>query len=412
MDQEVVNSLGKLKLTKEEEEDIVLADSNGSEIFEECSLSLFGRLLSDRHQNLRALKNTLKAAWKMGSDLRIVEVGNNILQFKFGSRCQLEWVEKSGPWNFDNNLLLLCRWRKGLTSKNIRFSHSPFWVQIWGLPFENMTEAIGKDIGSKIGRVLEVDKRAMLADQAKFLRIRVEVQIDKPLRRGGGILRMMKVEDFGLILGRQYGEWLKVGGVLKVGGEEEKLKEQPVTEKGCSASMVVNGGTNEEGVAGSRRLPELVVGGRTEKEDGTVIMEEAAPLDMAKSPVTSNHGEQGEQVNWKKGVPEASDNELERAAHEGLNGIRTNLVKNERNGTESSRQGVSKVYGPVLSEVGKLSPLRIKETEGLSGEKRDGPVLKEIKGFKPKRLCKGEQEGGVILFAETAVTAEQHHLDK
>ena len=110
-----MNSLGNLKLTKEEEEDIVIANSNSSGIFEECSLSLFGRLLSDCHQNLRAIKNSLKAAWKMGSDLRIVEVGNNILQFKFGSRCQLEWVEKSGHWNFDNNLLLLCRWRKGLT---------------------------------------------------------------------------------------------------------------------------------------------------------------------------------------------------------------------------------------------------------------------------------------------------------
>nr|POE84848.1 hypothetical protein CFP56_76542 [Quercus suber] len=175
MDQEVVNSLGNLKLTKEEEEDIVIANNNSSGIFEECSLSLFGRLLLDRHQNLRALKNTLKAACKTGSDLKIVEVGNNILQFKFGSRCQLEWVEKGGPWNFDNNLLLLCRWRKGLTSKNISFSHSPFWVQIRGLPFENMTEDIGRDIGSKIGRVLEVDKRAIQADQAKFLRIRVKV---------------------------------------------------------------------------------------------------------------------------------------------------------------------------------------------------------------------------------------------
>ena len=121
----------------------------------------------------------------MGSDLRIVEVGNNILKFKFSSRYQLEWVEKSGPWNFDNNLLLLCRWRKGLTSKNINFSHSPFWVQIWGLPFENMTEEIGKDIGNKIGRVLEVDKRAMQANQAKFLRIRGKDPIEKPLHRGG-----------------------------------------------------------------------------------------------------------------------------------------------------------------------------------------------------------------------------------
>ena len=48
-----------------------------------------------------------------------------------------------------------------------------------------MTEVIGKDIGSKIGRVLEVDKRVMQANLAKFFRIRVEVPIDKPLCRGG-----------------------------------------------------------------------------------------------------------------------------------------------------------------------------------------------------------------------------------
>ena len=82
----------------------------------------------------------------MGSDLRIVEVGNDILQFKFCSKHQLEWVEKNGPWNFDNNLLPLGRWRKGLTAANITFSHTPFWVQAWGVPFELMTEETGRDI--------------------------------------------------------------------------------------------------------------------------------------------------------------------------------------------------------------------------------------------------------------------------
>ena len=62
MDQEVMNSLEKLKLTKEEEEDIVIANISSIEIFEECSLSLFRRLLTNHHQNQRALKNTLKAA--------------------------------------------------------------------------------------------------------------------------------------------------------------------------------------------------------------------------------------------------------------------------------------------------------------------------------------------------------------
>ena len=37
---------------------------------------------------------------------------------------------------------------------------APFWVQVWGLPFEHMTEEAGRDIGGKIERVIEVDKRS------------------------------------------------------------------------------------------------------------------------------------------------------------------------------------------------------------------------------------------------------------
>ena len=130
MEQAILDGLQSLKLTKEEEEGIQLSIPSRAEWLEECQLSLFGKLLSNRQQNQRALKSTLRSAWKMGSDLRIVEVGNDILHFKFNSKYQMERVEKNGPWNFDNNLLLLCRWRKGLTAANISFSHSPFWVQI------------------------------------------------------------------------------------------------------------------------------------------------------------------------------------------------------------------------------------------------------------------------------------------
>ncbi|KAK7819184.1 uncharacterized protein CFP56_040613 [Quercus suber] len=185
MEDSVLLNLEKLQLTKDEEEDIRISNPCQAELLEECSLSLFGKLLSDRKQNQRALKNVLRSAWKMGSDLRIVDVGNNIFQFKFSSKFQLEWVEKSGPWSFENNILLLCRWQRGLSTSNIIFSHTPLWVQVWGLPFEHMTESTGKEIGCRIGNFLEVDKRSWQSEQAKFMRIRVELQIDKPLRRGG-----------------------------------------------------------------------------------------------------------------------------------------------------------------------------------------------------------------------------------
>ena len=118
--------LDGLQLTKEEEESIQISVHSRADLLEECHLSLFGKLLSDRQQNQRPLKSTLRSIWKMGSDLRIVEVGNDILWFKFNSKYQMEWVEKNVPQNFDYNLLLLCRWRKGLSVANIIFSHSPF----------------------------------------------------------------------------------------------------------------------------------------------------------------------------------------------------------------------------------------------------------------------------------------------
>ena len=85
MDQAVIEGL-HLQLTEEEEEDISISTISESELLEECTLSLFGRLLVDRNQNLRALKSTLRSAWKLGFDLRIMDVGKNIFQFKFNSK--------------------------------------------------------------------------------------------------------------------------------------------------------------------------------------------------------------------------------------------------------------------------------------------------------------------------------------
>ena len=50
-----------------------------------------------------------------------------------------------------------------------------------------MSKETGKDIGCKIGNYIETDKRAWQFDQAKFMRIGVKLQINKPLRRGGYI---------------------------------------------------------------------------------------------------------------------------------------------------------------------------------------------------------------------------------
>ena len=62
----MLDGLQNLQLTKEEEDSIQISSHSSNELLEECHLSLFGKLLSDRQQNQRALKNTLRSVWRMG----------------------------------------------------------------------------------------------------------------------------------------------------------------------------------------------------------------------------------------------------------------------------------------------------------------------------------------------------------
>ena len=48
MEQAVIEELQNLYLTKEEEEEIQITAQSRDDLLEECSLSLFGRLLSER----------------------------------------------------------------------------------------------------------------------------------------------------------------------------------------------------------------------------------------------------------------------------------------------------------------------------------------------------------------------------
>lgn len=56
MEQNIVESPQSLQLTKEEEEDISISSASRPELIEECSLSLFGCLLSNQQQNLKPSK--------------------------------------------------------------------------------------------------------------------------------------------------------------------------------------------------------------------------------------------------------------------------------------------------------------------------------------------------------------------
>ena len=153
-------------------------------ILEQCSLSLFGCFLTKRPYNQRAAKELLRSVWKFGTDLRIVDIGDGLFQFKFTLESQLKWVLNNGPWSFDNHPLVLRRWERRMTVNSITFTVLLIWEQIWGLLFDLISEEAAWDIGRGLGQVVEIDHKA----QAWFIKIKVEIAIDKPLHQGGFVV--------------------------------------------------------------------------------------------------------------------------------------------------------------------------------------------------------------------------------
>ena len=56
--------------------------------------------------------------------MHITEVGSNLFQFKFQSEFDMSKALGGGPWSFDNQLLLLQRWKRGMTIGNLKFEYA------------------------------------------------------------------------------------------------------------------------------------------------------------------------------------------------------------------------------------------------------------------------------------------------
>ena len=91
-----MDKLQSITLTEDEGEVIKVGVSQRERMLEECSLNLLGRLLTTRVLNQRVAKSMLRFVWRMGLDLRIVDVGDDLFQFKFTMESQLKWVLENG----------------------------------------------------------------------------------------------------------------------------------------------------------------------------------------------------------------------------------------------------------------------------------------------------------------------------
>lgn len=185
MANDLVTDLEKFKLNDEEEVVIGNNTPSNDENFSKTKIALMmvGKLLTEIPFNFEAMKRTLRSVWRLKDEMAVRMINSNLFFFQFSSIADKNRVLQGSPWFFDNQLLLLKEIKGDEQISEVCFNNSPCWIRVYDVPFAKRNKMLANEIGECMGGLIEYDDSDPLGlDQ--FMRMKVSIDIGKPLRRG------------------------------------------------------------------------------------------------------------------------------------------------------------------------------------------------------------------------------------
>ncbi|KAL9411935.1 hypothetical protein AB3S75_045523 [Citrus x aurantiifolia] len=180
------NECARLQLDEEEEGGLEVAveeDEDNGRIKNDSRYCLMGRFLTDKVINFAAMKNPMAALWRSGKCVCIKDLSLTMFLFQFFHEIDVRRVFDSGPWTFDQHILLVHRLGAEEQPQNVPLFHTNFWIQIYNLPLGFQSERILHSIGNYIGSFIESDENNLKGVWQNYMRLRVSLDVRKPLKR-------------------------------------------------------------------------------------------------------------------------------------------------------------------------------------------------------------------------------------
>lgn len=193
----VADLLQRLNLTEEEGAVADFSDDEDVDDGSQVSWTLVGKVLSPTPIHVNTVRSAMKPAWgnPVGLKLRAIGAkGDNLFVVEFGSEVDMERALAGTPWMVSRYAVILKVYDEKLSASDIVFDRMEMWVRILDLPLGWMNQSRGARAMSLIGHVVKMDVDADGKASGAFLRARVAIEIDKPMRRGV-LLRMSRTEE-------------------------------------------------------------------------------------------------------------------------------------------------------------------------------------------------------------------------
>jgi hypothetical protein len=184
----------RLNLTEEEGGVAEFDDEEETEAPASVEFALLGKVLSPSALHANTIKAAMTPAWGNPHRLKIRSIGErgeNLFVAEFGSKADMDRVLTGTPWITGKHAVILKEYDEKLKPSEIRFDKMDIWVRILNLPLGWMNLQRGTRAMRLLSEVKKVDVDGDGKASGAFLRARITIDLDKPLKRGV-LLRMAR----------------------------------------------------------------------------------------------------------------------------------------------------------------------------------------------------------------------------
>ncbi|XP_028120845.1 uncharacterized protein LOC114318182 [Camellia sinensis] len=161
-----------------------LADSTWQLEQYELDRCLIGYVADVRRFGSYLMQMHVNELWNLEGAVHVYGRSKNHYVFLFEHLSDMHRIAENGPYALQGALIIVDYWKPDLILDRLIFDKMMVWVQLHGLPLECFTEEAGFSLERAVGDVVKEDMDSLMPRNIRFLRIRVWVFLDKPLRSG------------------------------------------------------------------------------------------------------------------------------------------------------------------------------------------------------------------------------------
>lgn len=205
--------MAELDIEDEENEELQF-DGDVEEESNKFDLCLVGRFLTEKNINIRAMKSKLADIWRPSMGINIKDLQAGLFLFQFYHKEDMQWVQNGGPWSFDNAMLVLNTIASGEDPLKVPLFEVNFWIQLYDLPVGFMSETVGKQLGNFFGTFIFYDPNNNTSIWRECMRVRIKVDVRKPLKRKKKISRKNGTECIVQCKYERLGDFCFICGML------------------------------------------------------------------------------------------------------------------------------------------------------------------------------------------------------